>query len=217
MRCCFCNRPLTKEQLVARYGPGPDAHCPLPCKWCQAPTADPYLEQDAVLVLLDLVLHKPAVYRHLLYNRRGTWWLCVRLFGLLVWFWWYVGRWMDVVTIPVFLVPCYLCLSVLFGERPPTRELLMAIMLAQFARSLNTISVIFNYHSPTDDWLTAVFCYTATVESVMAVCHVRPLPAIGRPSLHRHRLPMAYLFAHTAVLIGSFCRYKVGAILGQSG
>jgi Arv1-like family len=37
---------------------------------CRAP-ADPYVEHDAFVVALDLVLLKPEVYRHLLFNR-GT-------------------------------------------------------------------------------------------------------------------------------------------------
>jgi len=37
---------------------------------CSAP-ADPYVEHDALLVALDLILLKRGVYRHLLFNR-GT-------------------------------------------------------------------------------------------------------------------------------------------------
>ncbi|KAH9994866.1 Arv1-like family-domain-containing protein [Russula vinacea] len=40
------------------------------CPSCRAP-ADPYVEHDAFVVALDLVLLKPEVYRHLLFNR-GT-------------------------------------------------------------------------------------------------------------------------------------------------
>jgi hypothetical protein len=35
---------------------------------CRAP-ADPYVEHDALVVALDLILLKPGVYRHLLFNR----------------------------------------------------------------------------------------------------------------------------------------------------
>ena len=37
---------------------------------CREP-ADPYVEHDALVVALDLILLKPGVYRHLLFNR-GT-------------------------------------------------------------------------------------------------------------------------------------------------
>ncbi|KAF8486119.1 Arv1-domain-containing protein [Russula ochroleuca] len=40
------------------------------CPSCRAP-ADPYVEHDALVVALDLILLKPEVYRHLLFNR-GT-------------------------------------------------------------------------------------------------------------------------------------------------
>ncbi len=44
--------------------------CPLPSSQpsCHAP-ADPYVEHDALVVALDLILLKPGVYRHLLFNR----------------------------------------------------------------------------------------------------------------------------------------------------
>lgn len=35
---------------------------------CHAP-ADPYVEHDALVIVLDLILLKPGVYRHLLFNR----------------------------------------------------------------------------------------------------------------------------------------------------
>ncbi|KAI0279703.1 Arv1-like family-domain-containing protein [Russula aff. rugulosa BPL654] len=38
------------------------------CPSCRAP-ADPYVEHDALVVALDLILLKPGVYRHLLFNR----------------------------------------------------------------------------------------------------------------------------------------------------
>lgn len=31
--------------------------------------ADKYIEMEFVLICLDLILHKPQVYRHILYNR----------------------------------------------------------------------------------------------------------------------------------------------------
>ncbi|KAJ1928582.1 hypothetical protein IWQ60_001915 [Tieghemiomyces parasiticus] len=32
--------------------------------------ADRYVEHDAVLIFIDMMLHKPQVYRHLLFNRQ---------------------------------------------------------------------------------------------------------------------------------------------------
>ena len=31
--------------------------------------ADRYIELDSVMILIDMILHKPRVYRHLLFNR----------------------------------------------------------------------------------------------------------------------------------------------------
>lgn len=38
------------------------------CKKCNMFT-DPYIEHDFILIFLDLILHKPAIYKHLIYNR----------------------------------------------------------------------------------------------------------------------------------------------------
>jgi hypothetical protein len=34
--------------------------------------ADKYIEHDFVVLFIDIILIKPQVYRHLLYNRLGT-------------------------------------------------------------------------------------------------------------------------------------------------
>jgi lipid intermediate transporter len=51
------------------------AHCPFHCalfclfqKSCGA-VADKYIEFELIIIILDLVLHKPQAYRHLLFNR----------------------------------------------------------------------------------------------------------------------------------------------------
>lgn len=38
------------------------------CKRCNM-FIDPYIEHDFILIFIDLILHKPAIYRHLIYNR----------------------------------------------------------------------------------------------------------------------------------------------------
>jgi hypothetical protein len=38
------------------------------CECCHR-LADKYVEFEMMLIILDLILHKPQVYRHLLYNR----------------------------------------------------------------------------------------------------------------------------------------------------
>lgn len=214
MRCCFCNRPLGKTELVARYGPGPDAHCPLSCKWCNAPLADPYLEQDGVLIFLDLVLHKPAAYRHLLFNSHLTidgnkmemMWFTGRLFGLLLWFWWYSGERAKILSIPCFLLPVYILTWTLFQKRPEFLTFMMAVQLAQFARLHQIVAVIFGYHSsgPNEyDWLVNIFCFTSTVEAIMAVCHLKH----GLEDRRGIELPKAYFYSYASVLVGAYCQY----------
>lgn len=71
-RCIHCLYPLTS--LTTHYGPNSFSLTP-----CQAPThhsdcksisnsADPYVEQNFVTVLLDLLLAKPQAFAHFLYN-----------------------------------------------------------------------------------------------------------------------------------------------------
>lgn len=69
--CCACGRPV--PHLLTRYGGG--RHVVLtPCDGpggCGAPAADPYLEVDSVVLALDLLLLRPAAFRHALLNRAG--------------------------------------------------------------------------------------------------------------------------------------------------
>ncbi|KAJ7895105.1 Arv1-domain-containing protein [Mycena leptocephala] len=56
------------------------------CTNCHAFAADPYVEHDSLTLLLDLILLKRGVYRHLLYNRgadprRSMRWLTIFRFG----------------------------------------------------------------------------------------------------------------------------------------
>lgn len=64
-RCIECGRAVSC--LYTNYG-GPDKIRLTECPTCQT-AADKYIEYDYVLIFLDMVLHKPAVYRHLLFNR----------------------------------------------------------------------------------------------------------------------------------------------------
>ena len=41
-----------------------------PCPSCNAIAADPYVEFEQIIVILDLILHKKQAYRHVLFNRK---------------------------------------------------------------------------------------------------------------------------------------------------
>lgn len=62
--CVHCSTPT--ESLFISYGP---QH--LVCTRCKAcgAFADPYVEHEAIIVVIDLILVKPRAYRHILFNR----------------------------------------------------------------------------------------------------------------------------------------------------
>lgn len=61
--CIFCSAPL--QSLFVKYKESIQL---IPCPRC-AKFADKYIEHDLVVIFIDMVLHKPQVYRHLLFNR----------------------------------------------------------------------------------------------------------------------------------------------------
>lgn len=65
--CVHCSTPT--QALYVSYGPQ-HLVC-TKCKACGA-FADPYVEHEAILVVIDLILVKPRAYRHLLFNRKDV-------------------------------------------------------------------------------------------------------------------------------------------------
>ncbi|KAJ2476565.1 sterol homeostasis protein, partial [Coemansia sp. RSA 2320] len=62
--CIECGYPVAS--LYTEYGVG---HIRLTqCEYCKS-FADKYVEHDVVIVFIDMLLHKPQVYRHLLVNK----------------------------------------------------------------------------------------------------------------------------------------------------
>ncbi|XP_022144295.1 protein arv1 homolog [Momordica charantia] len=62
-RCVQCG--FGTNQLFVQYSPGNIRL--MKCGNCES-IADEYIECEAMIVLIDLILHKPQAYRHLLYN-----------------------------------------------------------------------------------------------------------------------------------------------------
>ncbi|XP_021280217.1 protein arv1 homolog isoform X2 [Herrania umbratica] len=84
-RCVQCGFQV--KTLFVQYSPGNIRL--MKCEKCKA-VADEYIECELMIVLIDLILHKPKAYRHLLYNvlnQQGTYFqglLWKLLFGFLV-------------------------------------------------------------------------------------------------------------------------------------
>ncbi|KAI0501358.1 hypothetical protein KFK09_016303 [Dendrobium nobile] len=62
-RCVNCGRRIGK--LFVQYSPGNIRL--MKCDNCKA-VADPYIECEFMIIFIDLILHKPKAFRHLLYN-----------------------------------------------------------------------------------------------------------------------------------------------------
>ncbi|KAK0581480.1 hypothetical protein LWI29_014226 [Acer saccharum] len=62
-RCVQCGFPI--KTLFVQYSPGNIRL--MKCESCKA-VADQYIECEIMIPLIDLILHKPKAYRHLLYN-----------------------------------------------------------------------------------------------------------------------------------------------------
>ncbi|KQK12882.1 protein arv1 homolog isoform X3 [Brachypodium distachyon] len=63
-RCVGCGRRV--KTLYVQYSPGNIRL--MKCDNCKA-VADPYIECEFMIILLDLILHKTRAYRHLLFNK----------------------------------------------------------------------------------------------------------------------------------------------------
>ncbi|XVF80345.1 hypothetical protein PTKIN_Ptkin15bG0062600 [Pterospermum kingtungense] len=62
-RCVQCGFPI--KTLFVQYSPGNIRL--MKCENCKS-VADEYIECELMIVLIDLILHKPKAYMHLLYN-----------------------------------------------------------------------------------------------------------------------------------------------------
>lgn len=62
-RCVNCGRGI--KTLFVQYSPGNIRL--MKCENCKA-VADPYIECEFMIILIDLILHKTKAYRHLLFN-----------------------------------------------------------------------------------------------------------------------------------------------------
>ncbi|XP_022770670.1 protein arv1 homolog isoform X2 [Durio zibethinus] len=62
-RCVQCG--FLVKSLFVQYSPGNIRL--MKCENCKA-VADEYIECELMIVLIDLILHKPKAYRHLIYN-----------------------------------------------------------------------------------------------------------------------------------------------------
>ncbi|XP_052194233.1 protein ARV 2-like isoform X2 [Diospyros lotus] len=88
-RCVECGFQLASDKaLFIQYSPGNIRL--MKCENCKA-VADEYIECEIMILLIDLVLHKPKAYRHLLYNLlnrqvvnlEGLFWKSISAFLLL--------------------------------------------------------------------------------------------------------------------------------------
>lgn len=67
MICVECGKPI--QHVMKIFGDVDNHNIRLTrCRYCRK-SADKYVEYEYMLILIDLILHKIQVYRHIIFNR----------------------------------------------------------------------------------------------------------------------------------------------------
>lgn len=207
MICTGCGARVS--QLVAKYG---QDKCPLPCPECDQ-IADPYVEWDGVLIFIDLVLHKPSCYRHLLFNRLlcgfETSQLLAKLWLSLFSFVMIFERRRGAVFLEIILM--FLLLEIVFYPKQKTSTIQIALLSSAFPRLLRLIAHIFDYAGMVEecDWLVRIFVFTSLGEAVYAMMHFDHLPSNTNRPLSK------YLSSYAVVAIGQSAAWGVCQLLAN--
>lgn len=204
MKCCHCGAEVSA--LYASYGTV-DMHCPLPCTICSAKVADPYIERDSILIFLDLVLHKPQVYRHLLFNSESSGRVFLKLWLVLflvdVYVQWisasypskvtsdfihYYSRalYKGLVSHVLHLACCHVVFKAFSGSKGLSPRLTAsALILASFAKGLHILMVIWQYEWDLEYyWLVRLFTITSQAEALLVLWPRRILTGAERAAAY---------------------------------
>ena len=167
------------------------------CQYCNS-VCDPYLEHDVVLKAIDLILHKPAIYRHLLFNWTREKYLCdgdIRMMsggGYMKRRWWLLVPMLEVlghadsitfgliVRFSLLWVLRFLCLRWLIC-RHETELLPFMLLLTSFPLLFNVLMLIWRHEYQADgfayEWLVRMAVLTSQAEGLNVISTIGYLKA----------------------------------------
>ncbi|CAG8454838.1 2994_t:CDS:2 [Rhizophagus irregularis] len=179
--CVECGAPVTN--LYTEYSKGNIRLTP--CEKCKK-FADKYVEHDFVIIFIDMLLHKPQVYRHLLFNR-----LEYRDHGIDVKKY-YTASNIPFIEQPVFLQYLYilflcviefvvfqfgvrLAVSFYIGDKYAIIKynyIAIALIISSFGKILLILMVIWDYNGLEYSWLINIVVLTSNVEALAVFLNV---------------------------------------------
>ncbi|KAJ3275976.1 sterol homeostasis protein [Borealophlyctis nickersoniae] len=168
--CVECGTTLST--LYTEYGKGNFRLSTCPSCNNKESFADKYLENDLVIIFIDMVLHKPQVYRHLLFNRiqytpSGWNWSVIKLGILLVLFDYF---YILLLCLAEFIIWHLTLRWVIwaFTRVPLSPEAYnrasMALTLSSFGKLLLLTMVIWDLEDY--GWMIDVFVFTSNAEAL---------------------------------------------------
>ncbi|XP_073122197.1 protein ARV 2-like isoform X2 [Henckelia pumila] len=132
-KCVQCGFPI--DTLYIQYSPGNIRL--MKCEYCKA-AADEYIECEFMILIIDLILHKPKAYRHLFYNRfskeavnfKGLLWKSILAFLILdIYRMWVLRMNENEWTLPVTTVSFLLDFSKVFASVVLENVIFLAVMI----------------------------------------------------------------------------------------
>ncbi|CAG8443802.1 5687_t:CDS:2 [Funneliformis caledonium] len=149
--CVECGVPVTN--LYTEYSKGNIrlTHCEICNKF-----ADKYVEHDFVIIFIDMLLHKPQVYRHLLFNR-----LEYRDHG--------IDPNVLKLEFVVFQFGLRLAVSLYIGDKYAIVKynyITIALIISSFGKILLILMVIWDYNEFKYSWLINIVVITSNVEAL---------------------------------------------------
>ncbi|XP_073293704.1 protein ARV 2-like isoform X1 [Primulina huaijiensis] len=148
-RCVQCGFPI--DTLYIQYSPGNIRL--MKCEYCKV-VADEYIECEVMILIIDLILHKPQAYRHLFYNRfskeavnfQGLLWKSVFAFLLLdIYRMWTLRMNENEWTLPATVVSFLLDFGKMFTRVVLENLIFLAVMIHGTGKLLSASARVFGW------------------------------------------------------------------------
>ncbi|KAG2183727.1 hypothetical protein INT43_006738, partial [Umbelopsis isabellina] len=129
--------------------------------------ADKYIEYDYVIIFIDMLLHKPQAYRHLLFNRityndeRS-----IERIDLLR----FLAEYQEISKFLVFHIGVHTAITWLFRAQNSQsirhNYIAMALVVSSFGKMLLILMVIWDYKQLEYSWLVSIIVLTSNIEAL---------------------------------------------------